>query len=468
MSAETAMEQKLRAYLESLPVSSRRALLKDLQKAEVTGTISEHNTRILRILEDLVDLTASNSVSEAAVIDALFKIFSDFVFDKQTETKLRPRIMHSSVETVYRWLRRDIFPKEIHEIEEKLKGAIEAENAPLIDVCQKKFVTLVQPFLVNELPLKCNNPEEKRKLVAQLGGEIILEDALDLGYLIKHLAAIVNLQKLLPEEIDGYDEDIKYSLQHALKSFSKALPDETRLFFTLLYHRFQKPENILRFMQDEMQTDDPVRLAESRFGFCLDIVLHDITVTVDQISANVGQVRSGQVSLDEFKTYIQLSKMFKASLDTTSQSAWVKRFGDQVKRISALLTVELSQLPQLLRQALGYVRSDKGASKPDEIAKNQAVYVSKLLMDSKRGSDTLALNALLPKVSREAEQYVDVVSGRVLDEVRSPNTLDRDTSKLRLRYLAEIAAILFDQNYADVLLKSGGLSGGLEPKKATA
>jgi hypothetical protein len=114
---------------------------------------------------------------------------------------------------------------------------------------------------------------------------------------------------------------------------------------------------------------------------------------------------------------------------------------------------------------LGYVRAEKGASQPDEVAKNQAVYVSKLLMQSKRGSSTLALNALLPKVYREAEQYVDVVSGRVLDEIRNPQGTDKETSKTRLRNLAEISAILLDENYAEVLLKSGGLSS-FEEKRA--
>jgi len=465
MSTDKVMEQKLQEYLGTLPVTARRALLKDLQKSEITDQISEQNKKILRILEQMADIEPGSSIADAVLIECLFEPFTEFTFAKHTETKLSPRIMQGSLETIYRWLRRDNISKDIAALENVLKPALEENNQELIAKCQKKFLQLLQGAVGVSFKTKVANKDEHRKYSAQLGGEMVLNDALDLGYILENYAAVASLKKSLPEKIIGYDSDVHMSVASAYRAFAKVAPDETKLFFTLLFSCFDKPENILRFLQDEMQTDDPVRIAESRFAFCIDLILHEISICVDQISANIGQVRNGHVSLDELATYIRLAKMFHASLDTSSQNHWGKKYGDQIKRLSALLTVELSQLPQLLRQALGYVRAEKGASQPDEVAKNQAVYVSKLLMQSKRGSSTLALNALLPKVYREAEQYVDVVSGRVLDEIRNPQGTDKETSKTRLRNLAEISAILLDENYAEVLLKSGGLSS-FEEKRA--
>ena len=466
MSAETVMEKKLREYLGSLPVRARKTLLQDLQKAEIKGTINDNNLRILRILEDMGEALEEPQVSEAVLFETLYEPFADFTFTKQSEVKLSPRLMRSSQEAIHRWLKRDIFPQELLRLEKELARAIDAGSTDKVKGLQRAFLQMLQGFLAGELKRMTADRDVKRKLAAQLGGEIVLEDALDMGRILEQQAAISSLARMLPGRIEAYSDDVRMAISQAMKAFAKSLPHELPLFFTLIYHRMENREDLLRFVQAEMETDDPVRIAASRYAFCFDLVLHDIVIAVDQISANVGQVRNGHVSIDELALYIKLAKSFRSALNTTSQSDWARRFGEQVKRLSALLTAELSQLPQLLRQSLGYMRKDRGASQPDEIAKNQAVYLSKLLMESKRGSSTLALNALLPRISREAEQYVDVVSGRILDEIRSPHNHSRDVSATRLRNLAEISAILLNEEYAQVLLKSGGLLGGADRKLA--
>lgn len=466
MSAEKAKEDKLRSYLGSLPSNARKTLLRDLQTAEIRGSISESNLKILRILEDMGESIEMEPVSEATIFETLFAPFSPFMFNAQTEMKLSPRLMRGSLESIYRWFKRDIFKGDLTKLETELSRALYAQADDKVKVIQKRFMQMVQKFLTTDLQQMISDREFKRKLTAQLGGEIVMQDALDMARILKNYPAIASLSRILPDRIDTYSDDVRYSLAQSLKSFTRALPGETPLFFTFVYHKMEHGEDLLRFVQDEMETDDPKRLSQSEFAFCFDIVLHDITLCVDQISANVGQVRNGHVSLDGLIRYVKLARMFRAALDTSSNNEWSRRFGEQVKRLSALLTVELSQLPQLLRQCLGYMRKDRGASKPDEIAKNQAVYLAKLLRESRRGSSTLALNALLPRIARESEQYVDVVSGRVLDEIRSPANPHRDISAERLRYLSEIAAVLMDEEYAQVLLKSGGLISD-QPEKRT-
>jgi hypothetical protein len=138
--------------------------------------------------------------------------------------------------------------------------------------------------------------------------------------------------------------------------------------------------------------------------------------------------------------------------------AWMRRIGAAKVAMSDAVARRIEPAPGLVRRALR-VETTGGeyAGRWDPASYEEAEFAVRLSIEARLAAESLAVNELVGRTRKQVEQTLEVVSAKLMADLKSAQVLDKRTLIEAVDGAIRLSALVFGEEYAAVLRKSRDL-----------
>ncbi|MDR3494091.1 MAG: hypothetical protein P4L82_05770 [Ancalomicrobiaceae bacterium] len=467
------LNDKVRAYIEALSPAARAMLLRSMQKARERGEATSPTEAILKAIGQM---SGDQSAVEQALVSrlvpaadrgemiraAFFAPAELFLFDVALPTKVPARLFRGSLTAIWTWLNRDIATAEIDK-------ACRDEVADPV-AAGAKLRRILTPRLTAILVDTKTNPKGQARLAFQLGSEAVLQDLGDLLYIFHNEAKIAGMLTQLPKTIALADNSESPS-QTDLAKVKKAIDDsqlDPHYIAVLMLSRASNAAAVADFAVRMANTSDPRIVHQSFSGRIIDAVISEVDLWVRRTEAHIVDRPNRAAALEDLRGYRDLVRQLDLVVSPSEVPAWHKRLGAARRTMSELIAKEIESVSGLLRRSLRVDAAHAGSGQFDVDALEDAEFGIRLLWESRNALDSLALNELVNRQRRQVEQTLEVMTAKLLSDLKSRQGTDRTNLLTAADGAIRISAVVFGEEYSQVLKKGRDLAIGKQVGRAAS
>ncbi|MDR3373151.1 MAG: hypothetical protein P4L98_05415 [Ancalomicrobiaceae bacterium] len=465
------LNDKVRAYIEALSPAARAMLLRSMQKARDRGEATSPTEAILKAIGQFsADQAAVEQALVARLVPAasrgelvraaFFAPAEPFLLDVALPTKVPARIYRGSLAAIWTWLNRDIATAEV--------DAACREDVADPHAAGARLRRTLAPRLIGLLADTKANPKGQARLAFHLGSELVLQDLGDLLYIFQNEAKIAGMLSQLPKTITLADNNDAPSLGDIIK-VKKAI-DESQLdahyIATLMLSRANSAAAVADFAVRMANTSDPRIVHQSFSGRIIDAVLSEVDLWVGRAEAHLADRPGRMAALEDLRSYRDLVRQLDLVVSPSEVPAWHKRLGAARRTMSERIGREIEPVSGMLRRSLRVDAQHAGSGQFDTDALEDAEFGIRLLWEARNALDSLALNELVNRQKRQVEQSLEVMTAKLLSDLKSRQGTDRTNLIAAVDGAIRISAIVFGEEYSQLLKKSRDLATGKQMGRA--
>lgn len=453
MSESSALVEQLRSYLVTLPPKTRARLVREIEMARLKGQSEPAHAFILQAVRDVMREEAEAAERTGSPQRLFCEPLEPFLVDEVGESKRRGFIHRGSLDHIWRWLVRD------SDIAADLRAREREATEALLDGDEHKAAEMSRTMRAEAVPVieaalaeTAGDSRSRMKFSVQLGGGRVVEDLEDMLAILRQEDKLAKFAARLPDEIAVLDDELAASILRRLRDESKDIVYPLIVVFRRLY----QPAGLLRLLTLYERTDDGKRLVKSRLAPCVDIVTAEMEIVLARLSRTVGRPNAYEAHVQAIRRFYELANGLGVAVDLDGVPEWRNLLAAQRRRASEILSSDVQGIPGAVRRALRPRRREgERRTPPSETAIQEAEYAVRTMMALKPYRSELAMNELLGNVISQVENYIEVVNGAILQDLRTATGPDRDIARAELEAAIRINAIVFGENYAALLRRSG-------------
>ncbi len=446
--------RKVAAYLNELPAYVLVDLVHQIDRAMLTEDADPAQQMVRRSAADMLAAKGAWGPLVAEPQDLALSAIIPFRVDIETEVRHTGRIEAQYIRTIWRELLRDDTDDDTsltHEVRRAARG-IARDPTQLGDQLAELRKTLATRLAALQDRLSGHEP----KSFAQIGGERAgenLADIVAISSLAEELdvfTAALDAEPALGERID---EAACTQLVEVLSGFGD---DQIVYPLILLMNRLQAPGSLVYLLTHNRETDEPEKLGRGRFAVVGEVLLSELDVLACHARAMVGSWDVDALA-DKVHRFDDIAANFAAAVDLEHPSDWSRRLAASRAMIADALRDPVEQTPRLLRDG---IRPGGAASvAPDPFDVERAIASAKLLNLVKPKRDELALNECVGRVCTAVEVFLDNAAKLLPEQARAADEATLTALKARFDALYRVSGVLFGEDYAAILRRSGEVAG---------
>jgi hypothetical protein len=467
----------MRAYMEALSPAARTMLLRAMRNAQDRGEIDPSAQAIIRAAAGF-DESADKSQERFSsakpqlstvpwgdqIREAFFAPVQPFVCALTFATKIAARIQQASLDGIWTFLIRDFAPEEFV----KALALDASEGGPDAAYVSRKLRRELTPKLAALLQSGDVHSKPIRRLAAQLGSEAALQDLFDVVYIFEKEGAFLNYTGQLPKTLSAYDLSDVGPVSELTKKAMDDLHVDPAFLAVLLLQRSTSPIGVAALAMALAGTTDSRSLQSSPFARIVDTVISEAELWVHRFATHLRDRSARLETLLDLREYHDLVRQLDLSLQPHQVPVWHRRLGGARKEMSDLIAREIEPLPGLVRRALRIESSVGGFSGAfDAEMADDAEFGIRLLLEARNALDSLALNDMVTKLRRPVEQTIEVVTAKLMTELKSDAVVDRTDILNAVDAAIRMSAIIFGEDYAAILRKSRDMAANKSSKLAS-
>lgn len=453
---------KVRAYMESLSPAARSMLIRSLRSSQAEGDLP--NEVILAAIEGLDILEepaatqprrSSNGMPWSARLEAaFFAPLAPFLADESPATHTTGRIAASSLPVIWTWLRRDIAAEDWERAIAADPYDADADVTPIA----RKFRREVTARLVDLLRDAGTDPKLRQKLAGQVGGETIYRDLVDTAYVLQNEAAFANLFGQLPANITAFDVADQSRVVEVVRASLDQVQMTAEWIGAAVLSRTANPVVVAALAVRLAGTADPRLVASSRFGILVEVVLGQLERLASLSQTRGNDAASRARFLADVRSYHDITKNLNMLMPVEVVPAWMRRIGAAKVTMSDAVARRIEPAPGLVRRALR-VETTGGefGGRYDPAAYEDADFAVRMSIEARLAAESLAVNELVGRTRKQVETTLEVVSGKLMADLKSSQTIDKRTLVEAIDAAIRLSALVFGEDYAAVMRKSRDL-----------
>lgn len=453
---------KVRAYMESLSPTARSMLIRSLRASQTEGDLP--NDIILAAVEGLALLDEPMTAAptrrpagepwSARLEAAFFQPLVPFVVDEVSPTHTTGRIASASIPVIWTWIRRDVAAEDYERAIAADPYDADADAAPIA----RRFRREVVARVVDVLRDAGADHKLRQRLVGQLGGEAVYRDLVDAAYVLQNEAAFANLFGQLPSAITAFDVADQSRVVEVVRASLDQVQMTAEWIGAAVLARTANPVVVASLAVRLAGSVDPRLVAASRYGILVEVVVAHLERIAALASARGNEPAARARFLADLRAWHDVSKNLGLLMSVDAVPAWQRRIGAAKVVISDAVTRRLDPAPGLVRRALR-VETTGGeyAGRWDPDAYEDAEFAVRLSIEARLAAETLAVNELVGRTRKQVEQTLEVVSAKLMADLKSSQALDKRTLVEAVDAAIRLCALVFGEDYAAVLRKSRDL-----------
>ena len=418
--------ERLRHYLRELPPPARALLISEFERSLLRGDEGAGTDLVLQELRRIVRDQREGSPRIGHCARLFFKPLEPFLVDDQIDHDHPGRIARNSLEMLWTWLRRDLLPEEAKVLTDEVGEALLAGDEPkaehLIHAFQDRVVAAIEAMF----EAGAADARLHRRTLAQIGTPRASDDAMTLKCVLAGRDALATLAAILPLRIVEFAGD---QLEEYWALIEKpAAPNDELLLYALLLvmSRLAAPWQIIRLGVTAAGCDIAARVAETKYGIAVTIVLAELERLVGELRNDLGG--GGGVAVGALlKAIHDCARGLRSELDLPVDSTWGRAIAAQRAEIAEVLRTEIESAPGRVRRLLRARPSSEIRANsildPDEVAETEALVA--FVGTCRSFANELAINEMTQRIYNEIQYTLDTGTRALLDGLRHAGEVDR-------------------------------------------
>ena len=457
--------ERLRQYLRELKPQARSLLIGELERAVLHGEDVSGADLVLHELRHIAREQREGAPRVGHGARLFFKPLEPFMVDDRGNQTHPGRIARPSLDSLWNWVRRDLIPEESKLISDEVNQALLAGDEQKAQHLTRKFQD--QAAAAIEAAFKSSSEDDKfrRRMLAQVGTPHSFEDARTLKVALKSRDVLAKMAARLPlrignlgnSQLDEYKELIE----------STAARDNELFLYCLLtvMNRLAAPWQLVRFGIRAAGSDTAARVAETKYGVGVTIVLAELERLVGELRNDLQSGRGVAVRA-LLKTIHDSARGLRTELDLPVDSTWGRALAGQRAQIADLLRSEIESMPGRVRRLLrprpsAEIRPNSTLD-ADEVAETESSV--EFVAACRYFAGELALNEVTQRSFKDLQQFLDSGTRALLDGLRHSGEADRTFRQSQLDAAQRFCAKVFGADYAALLGKAAEVAGNAERK----
>lgn len=379
---------------------------------------------------------------------AAFQPLEPYLIDIDLTERRAARIHRRLLVPLWTWLIRDAIPEEMNRAL-SLGAADPGRDVTGVAVTLRGDIVKGIKSVLNGLDRQGKGTQ---RLAAQLGGDDPITDLGDLMHILENKAAYDAAFQRFPKTVTMYDANETGPVADALRACVADSKINLAFLGTGLLKRLASPTVLVALVLRMTGTDDARLIAQSPLSPFLDVFFAELDILVETLRAAAKLPNAGDRFVEGLRAYHECVRYITIALDIDAVPTFAKRLSASRRAISELVATEIETAPGHMRRALR-VGADRGG-RFDSAAAEDAERSLRILVAARNAMDSLALNELITRTRKTVEQSIEVLTNRVMDELKTARADDREAALAAADAAIRFAAILFGDDYAAVLKKN--------------
>lgn len=419
MANRRLVAEKVSDYLKALSPDARALLVKNIERAKASGTASAQHEIILEAARAHFK-RVEESVTRLQTPERLFFLpYETFIISEELTVFRTGRISRKSIRAIWTWMSRDLEPELITRTERELTNAIEHNMAQ--EVVEQHVKTMHDTLIrsaFNAVKATADDSLLRQKLIAQLGGEAVHKDLLDLLRIFEVADELDAFKQALPRHIKTSDQTIWPKLTRFVDKVVRNKPTHGIYFYVQLMNHFDHTSGLVTLARKLAGTDNVLQIEASAYQNLLDLGLAEIERCILVLRSNFEEVDRNAQLHRFFGDYNALVKAIDTQLDLKAKASTTRKLGDLRSMMSDYVSDILKRLPIDIRT----IFKDPTAIDPGflESAEHEnTLYHLYVMKEAIRHKDSMAINSIVSakrsEIERILEQSMDLFLGKLLD-----------------------------------------------------
>jgi hypothetical protein len=455
MSGGTSPVERLRQYLREISPEARALLLRELERAALSG---EQFPGLDLILDELrKEQRDSNQSHERleAPDRRFFLPIEPFLVDEEIPEKITGRVVRSSLPRIWTWLERDLLPLETQVLLRETRATLTAGDTARTDRLIHDFQTQSLTAIEKTLAAIAGDGKSRQKLVSQLGGERVLEALQEITSIFRVRGALKEISSRLPAEIKNLADAELDSVRALFELPALKRQDVFPYALVLLFSRLTAPIHLLRLVVASVETDSAKRIAETPFAFAIDLVVDEATRVSNRLARDMRANAIADICVG-IKRFHDLARGLVSEINMSDDTRWAKRLSQLRADTAGLLRARIDGLPGQVRRLLRPHPKEEVA--PGSVVDTHAVADVEASLEVLRAcrmyAAEVAVSEITLRLSSELETCLDTATQALLDSVRNSSPEDRPFRLSQLDAAVRFSSKVFGRRYAELLSKA--------------
>jgi hypothetical protein len=455
MSGGTSPVERLRQYLREISPEARALLLRELERAALSGEQFPGLDLILgELRREQRDSNQSHERLEAP--DRRFFLpIEPFLVDEEIPEKITGRVVRSSLPRIWTWLERDLLPLETQVLLRETRATLTAGDTVRTDRLNHDFQTQSLTAIEKTLAAVAGDGRSRQKLVSQLGGERVLEALQEITSIFRVRGALKEISLRLPAEIKNLADAELDSVRALFELPALKRQDVFPYALVLLFSRLAAPIHLLRLAVASVETDSAKKIAETPFAFAIDLVVDEVTRVSNRLARDMRANAIADICVG-IKRFHDLARGLVSEINMSDDTRWAKRLSQLRADTAGLLRSKIDGLPGQVRRLLRPHPKEEIA--PGSVVDTHAVADVEASLEVLRAcrmyAAEVAVSEITLRLSSELETCLDTATQALLDSVRNSSPEDRPFRLSQLDAAVRFSSKVFGRHYAELLSKA--------------
>lgn len=453
---DNMLSDKLTGYLASLPPASLVLLAHELARTALSEDLDPANALIHAAACHALEAKGTWGKIVAYPERMAFADIEPFRTEINTDAKHRGRISAETLHAVWVAVMRNPANTDVGIAVRKAAQSVASAPDTLLSIVSANRAAMESVLLELHDNMSRDGAQHQR-ISATIGG---LRGAQDLSDIIAVMSIGNKLdafQAFLGKGGDRFgqlDDKSFAPLNEALQLFSQ---EELVYPLVILLGQMPNPGSLINLLTIAEQSDDFQHLVRARYAPVVEVLLNELDVLACTVRKGISDWHVTDIVVPAVRRFHEISSSLSAAIDMEIRSDWSNRLSGKRARISGSLRETLEMTLAKLR--LGIQPNGAGIVCPDMLDIEQAVDSASLLMAIKPLRSELALNECVSRVHTAVETFFDTAARNLPQLARHADPTDMTALNARFDGLYRTSSVLFGEEYAALLRRSGEVAG---------
>ncbi len=453
---------KLKAFLEQLPESMARQLLTAVELDRVAGGAGLPHDVLLDGLRPHA-VCAEDQVRRTPTPMRLFcDPFEDLLIPVRNGAKQPGLIARESLMPIWDWLAGDLMPALHREQCENLTNAILQSDQEKIGSVATELQTAGASAIARALEGADDGSAKRAELVAQLGSEDILADAVDMAHVLQIAPVINKVRKVMHKPVPRVSKELAHFLRKAVGAVPESSLQSLPYLFVVAMRRLERPWEILQTRAAVADRGEDLLEIGAKFAIVVELLFSELEAKVATLTALDPQSFDPETTVSNLSDVGRLIHGLSGEMESLRDAIVNDRLNTARESVGETLQMIFERIPKQIRHAMPFQAAGSYAArttkrpdltrKPNEKTMERARQLGIFMRDSRPASGIADVG------NHHAEAYDQILEGLnayregLLSEMRSIESGDViHNARAYLDMSVELTAILVSEGEAHIL-----------------
>lgn len=464
--------ERLNDYLSRLSPSIAAKLAQGLERERLRGANGLPYDLILSSIRPLLANVGGARIGTPGPERLFCMPFADLLVDRFDPTSSRKQIRRGSIAPVWLWLEKELLPDTLPDIIRRLVAqTLETDEAARGGTLAVLYATCSTAILA-AVDAARRDTAERRKIERLLGGEHVLDDALEMARALSVASFMLAVHKELPSRIADFDEALVARVGEIYNEARHASMENGIYVPFAVMARLEEPWQILRLARKLVGFGNDAAVSRSGLAELGEIFLRELENIADTMSKR----RVGTSDLDEMRVQIgrfaEVSQGFIREIDIRRCSDWGHRILAARARLSAAIAEEMSRFELELARALPLHQigsyGKNGPRRPDVTkAPNfsraeRAAACLRFVTEVCPSVESIGAQAHCKTVHQQIETYLQSYEDGLIEELRRSKGAERANAQAYLDIVVGYREVMGATGMAQTLRRRGQVAAAAQ------